>query len=79
MKKVRNRDILQPLDGNQVALCRILRRPAVEEATGLARSTLYDLMARGQFPRPIRLTGKAVGWEAATIDEWITSRRNAGK
>lgn len=24
-----------------------LRRPAVEELTGLARSTLYDLMSKG--------------------------------
>lgn len=68
-----------PLDGKPVALRRVLRRPAVEAATGLARSTLYDLMARGEFPRPIRLTGKAVGWEAEAIDAWIASRRNSVK
>ena len=33
-----------------------LRRRAVEQLTGLSRSTIYDLMAKGQFPRPVRLT-----------------------
>lgn len=79
MTKCIKHDMPLPLDGKLVMLRRVLRRPAVEEATGLARSTLYDLMARGEFPRPIRLTGKAVGWEAEAINEWIASRQNALK
>lgn len=51
-----------------------LRRPAVQEITGLSRSTIYDLMSRGEFPRPIKLTGKAVGWPESTIAEWLKSR-----
>ena len=31
---------------------KILRRRAVEEVTGLSRSTLYAMMADGWFPRP---------------------------
>lgn len=53
---------------------RILRRPAVEEATGLSRSTIYDLMSKGQFPRPVKLTGKAVGWPENAISDWLESR-----
>ena len=37
-----------------------LRRKAVEDLTGLSRSAIYDLMAKGAFPRPVRLTAKAV-------------------
>jgi prophage regulatory protein len=51
-----------------------LRRPAVEELTGLSRSTIYDLMAKGAFPRPVRLTRKAVGWPESAIAEWLASR-----
>lgn len=51
-----------------------LRRPAVQEITGLSRSTIYDLMSRGEFPRPIKLTGKAVGWPESAIAEWLKSR-----
>ncbi len=35
--------------GNLVIQKHLLRR-AVEELTGLARSTIYDLMAKGDFP-----------------------------
>ncbi|MGZ3216706.1 AlpA family phage regulatory protein [Paracoccus sp. T5] len=34
------------------------RRRAVEELPGLSRSTIYDLMGKGQFPRPVNLTGR---------------------
>jgi prophage regulatory protein len=40
----------------------ILRRPHVEEATGLSSSTLYAMMAEGTFPRPVKLSKRAVGW-----------------
>jgi mRNA interferase RelE/StbE len=33
---------------------RLLRRRQVEATTGFRRSTIYERMARGQFPRPIR-------------------------
>ena len=53
---------------------RILRRPAVEERSGLGRSTIYDYMARGLFPQPIRLGERAVGWRESDINSWIESR-----
>ena len=51
-----------------------LRRRAVEEITGLSRSTIYNLMSKGQFPRPVKLTGKAVGWPENAIAEWLAGR-----
>ena len=51
-----------------------LRRAAVQDLTGLSRSTIYDLMAKGQFPRPVRLTGKAVAWPESVIAEWLSQR-----
>jgi prophage regulatory protein len=51
-----------------------LRRPAVEAITGLSRSTIYDLMAKGLFPRPVRLTQKTVGWPESKIAGWLASR-----
>ena len=40
----------------------------------LSRSTIYDLMGKGQFPRPVKLTGKAVGWPESAISDWLNSR-----
>lgn len=51
-----------------------LRRLAVENITGLSRSTIYDLMAKGQFPRPVRLTAKAVAWPESAIAYWLAQR-----
>ena len=53
---------------------RILRRPAVETTTGLSRSTIYQHMQAGTFPKPIRLGAKAVGWLESEIIAWIKAR-----
>ena len=52
----------------------ILRRPEVEHRTGLKRSNIYKMMQRGDFPRPIRIGKRAVGWHEADIDAWISDR-----
>ena len=50
---------------------KILRRAAVEQVTGLSRSTLYAMMAEGDFPKPVRLGKRAVGWREADIAHWL--------
>lgn len=58
----------------------ILRRPQVQAKTGLSRSTLYDRIKAGCFPRPIKLGGaRSVGWLQSDIDDWITSQINASR
>lgn len=52
----------------------LLRRKEVELQTGLARSTIYKLIALGLFPAPVRITEKAVAWHQSRISEWIESR-----
>lgn len=52
----------------------ILRRGDVERITGLSRSTIYEYMARDAFPRPVRLSGKSVGWVEGEVRGWITAR-----
>lgn len=52
----------------------ILRRPAVEARTGLSRSTIYAMMARGEFPQPVRLGLRAVGWKESDVAAWLASR-----
>ncbi|EYD77114.1 DNA-binding protein, putative [Rubellimicrobium mesophilum DSM 19309] len=51
-----------------------LRRPAVQEITGLSRSAIYTLMAKGEFPKPIKLTAKAVAWPESAIAKWLAER-----
>jgi prophage regulatory protein len=49
----------------------ILRLPAVKSRTGLSRSTIYQRMADGSFPKPISLGERAVGWVESEIEEWL--------
>jgi prophage regulatory protein len=49
----------------------ILRRKQVELRTGLSRTTIYERMREGTFPRQISLGGRAVGWVNADIDQWV--------
>lgn len=53
---------------------RLLRRRQVEALTGLKRSTIYQRLAEGTFPKQIRLGPRSVGWLASEIDGWIAAR-----
>lgn len=52
----------------------ILRLPAVKARTGLSRSTIYRRISNGDFPRPVSLGGRAVGWLESEIDEWLAEQ-----
>lgn len=55
------------------AVC-ILRRKQEEERIGLARSSLYALIAKNQFPRPVQLSARAVGWRESDVTAWLASQ-----
>lgn len=57
----------------------LLRRPAVEAKTGLSTSSIYAKMARGEFPKPIRLGPKSVAWIEDEVDNWIAARVAASR
>ncbi len=49
---------------------RLLRRPEVENLTGLSRARIYEEMAAGRFPRPVKTGLRSVAWVDLEIDEW---------
>lgn len=52
----------------------ILRLPEVRARTGLSRSQIYRLQARGEFPKRVHLGARAVGYADDEIQQWIESR-----
>lgn len=52
----------------------VIRRRELESVIGLSRSTIYAMMATGEFPRPIKLGSRAVGWRLDDIDQWFATR-----
>ncbi|WP_407491884.1 helix-turn-helix transcriptional regulator [Pseudooceanicola sp. MF1-13] len=53
---------------------KFLRRPEVEGITGLSRSSIYDMMARDEFPRPVSIGKRAVAWRDDEISDWMKER-----
>ena len=52
----------------------ILRLPAVQERTGLKRTTIYERVRSGAFPAPIKLSTRASGWLVSEVDRWLEER-----
>ena len=56
----------------------IQRLPAIKADSGLSRSTIYLYIARGLWPRPVRLGARAVGWPSGEVVA-MNAARIAGK
>lgn len=56
----------------------ILRLPEVIASRGRSKTSHYEDIAAGLFPKPIRLGGKAVGWPQNEV-EVVNAARIAGK
>ncbi len=57
----------------------LLRLPAVLARVGLQKSAIYEMLNRTPpaFPRPLKLSRRAVCWPASSIDRWINERIQA--
>ena len=53
---------------------RVLRRPKVQERTGLSKSGIYLAIQNGECPRPIQIGKRAVGWLECDIEAWLRER-----
>ena len=56
---------------------KILRLPAVMNRVGLGKTVVYALIRRGDFPRPVQLSARAVGWRDHEVEAWVASRPRA--
>lgn len=56
----------------------LLRLPAVQSLTGLARPTVYLRIKLGLFTSPVKLSARAVAWPRHEVDA-INSARIAGR
>lgn len=58
---------------NTNSIVKLIRLADVQKLTGMARSTIYERMAQGAFPRPLRLSVRHVAWKEQDILHWIES------
>ena len=53
---------------------RVWRLPEVIVQTGLSRSTIYEMIKRGEFPRQFNLGTRAVGCVADDVLAWLDAK-----
>ena len=52
----------------------IIRLAAVCQRVGLSKTTVYQKIKKSEFPAPLKLGKRAVGFLVADVEKWITSR-----
>lgn len=55
----------------------LMRRSQLEERLGLTCSSIYKMMDDGEFPRPMKIGRRAVGWRADEIAQWLEWQQEA--
>jgi prophage regulatory protein len=53
---------------------RILRLAETEAITGRSRTQIYQAISAGEFPEPVPLGLRAVGWLSDEIEAWVAER-----
>lgn len=56
-----------------------LRLRDVKVRTGLAGSTIYRKIQLGEFPAPVKLGARSVGWRRADVERWEKSPNTYAK
>jgi prophage regulatory protein len=57
---------------------RFMRLPAVLARVPLG-SRIYELIAEGRFPAPIRISDRASAWLSSDIERWMQERIAASR
>jgi len=68
----------QILPTHRAQLDRMLRCKEVQQITSRSRSAIYNGMADGTFPKPVKIGKRAVAWPESVIRQWIAERMEGG-
>jgi len=66
----------QSMSSNQLPIAiaptiRFLRLKEVLTICGKSRSSIYDAIKKGEFPKPVKLGANSSAWINSEIEEWI--------
>ena len=69
--------VSKPDVGNQLNIDRVMSPRQVVCAIGISRTSLYRLMAVGDFVKPIRLSKRRIGFKVADVNAWVDGRNSS--
>jgi prophage regulatory protein len=56
---------------------RMLRLPEVMQRTGLTRSRIYEMEAKGRFPKRVKIAERASAWVEHEVEAFLLERMAA--
>lgn len=73
-------EILPPatIPPQQTTFDTLLRLADVEKMVGFKKSKIYQLLAEGNFPLPIRLGARSIRFKSSTVQSWINNLPQEG-
>lgn len=60
---------------NKATMDRLVRNPECTKITGIGKTTRWKLEKRGEFPRRVRISDRAVGWRFSELQAWVKSKK----
>ena len=57
---------------------RLIKLHEVTRITALSRSTIYQAIIDGRFPKPLKTGARGVAWLEQEVFDWIAARPRAG-
>jgi prophage regulatory protein len=55
---------------------RVIRMKEICYLVGISRATIYLMIEENNFPKPLKIGKRAIGWEYKTIIEWIEKKHD---
>lgn len=62
---------------DQASPTRFIRLPEVLARVPLSRTRVYELMREGRFPKCVKLSQRAIAWNASHVEQWLAERSAA--
>ncbi|MEJ7807078.1 MAG: AlpA family transcriptional regulator [Telluria sp.] len=56
---------------------RFIRMREVLAICGKSRSSVYEAIQKGEFPKPVKLGARSSAWVKSEIEQWAQARINA--
>ena len=62
------------VNGSSPTNDRALRLREVISRVGMSRTWIYDRVAEGEFPAPVKIGQRASAWLESEVNEWLRER-----
>jgi prophage regulatory protein len=56
--------------GTEKKEIRFIRLKEVLSICGKSRSSVYDAIKKGHFPKPVKLHGRSTAWVRSEVEQW---------